>query len=92
MNADYELLDHSGKTIAMGTKDQIFSIVKHHVPDGRYRIVGKDLKVDCLRKDGIVEPDPDGVCLELKRVRVSHADILFTDPPFADKERRDDGK
>jgi hypothetical protein len=90
MNVDdeYELLDHSGNTIAMGTKDQIFSIVKHHVPDGRYRIVGKNLKVHCVRKDGIVEPDPDGVCLEAKRIRVSLADILFTDPPFDDKARR----
>jgi hypothetical protein len=92
VNADYELLDQSGNTIAMGTKDQIFSIVKHHVPDGRYCIVGTDLKVHCIRKDGIVQPDPDGVCLQAKRIRVSLADILFTDPPYGDKELEDDGE
>ena len=31
---NYKLLDHAGKVIAMGTQAQIFSYVKHHVPDG----------------------------------------------------------
>src|SRR5271167_1687246 len=62
-NNDFRLLDLKGKTIAMGTKEQMFSYLKHHVPDGSYRIVGSDIKLHCLRKNGIVEPDPDGVCL-----------------------------
>ena len=92
MNAheDYRLLDQTGSLIAMGTKDQMFSYVKHHVPDGRYRIVGIDLKLHCLRKDGIVEPDPDGVALEAKVVNISDLlDMIAVDPPYADGERND---
>jgi hypothetical protein len=60
---NYKLLNAHGKTIAMGTREQMFSMIKHHVPDGRYRIVGPEYKLHCLRKNGIVEGDPDGVCL-----------------------------
>ena len=84
-NEDYRLLDHTGVTIAMGTQDQMFSYVKHHVPDGRYRIVGSDIKLHCLRKNGIVEPDLDGVQLEAKRINLTDlADTIPTDPPYGD--------
>jgi hypothetical protein len=93
VNDNYKLLDHAGKTIAMGTRDQMFSYVKYHVPDGRYRIVGSDIKLHCLRKDGIVEPDPDGVQLEAKTKVISIADLLdmaASDPPYPDEEGDDD--
>ena len=60
---DYKLLNASGKTIATGTRRQMFSMIKHDVPDGRYRIVGPKYKLHCLRRNGIVEEDPDGVCV-----------------------------
>lgn len=61
---EYSLLDHTGKTLAMGTQDQMFGHLKHHVSDGRYRVLGPDLRLHCLRIEGVVMPDPDGVCLE----------------------------
>ena len=90
---NYKLFDQAGKVIAMGTKDQMFSFLKHHVPDGRYRIVGPDIKLHCLRKHGIVEPDPDGVCLEAKAERITIGELLnmvASDPPFGDEELEDD--
>lgn len=93
---NYKLLDHAGNVIAMGMKSLIFSFVKHHVPDGRYRIVGDDIKLHCLRQNGMVEPDPDGVCLEAKAERITVAELLnmvSSDPPFGDEELdNDDGK
>ena len=61
---DYKLFNNNGTTIAMGSRDQVFRFVKHHVPDGRYRIVGPEIKLHVVREKGIVGPDPDGVCLE----------------------------
>ena len=72
---EYSLLDHQGKTIAMGTRDQMFSYVKHHVSDGRYRIVGPDLRLHCLRENGVVEPDQDGVCLEARTLNRIGGDL-----------------
>jgi len=70
MPNEYQLLDSTtGRTIAMGTKEQMFSFVKHHVPDGRYRLVGPDLKIHCVRQDGVVSPDPDGVVVEGKEIQ-----------------------
>jgi len=74
--SNYKLLDHDGTVIAMGTQSEMFSFVKHHVPDGCYRIVGPDIKLHCLRKEGIVEPDPDGVCLEATTKTMSVAELL----------------
>ena len=90
---NYKLLDNAGKVIAMGTQNRMFSFLKHHVPDGRYRIVGPDIKLHCLRKDGIVEPDPDGVCLEAKSKVIRIGDLLDMvqgDPSKADEEPEDD--
>ena len=56
----YRLLDESGKTVAAGTQDQMFRIVKHHVEDGRYRIAGPEMILDVIRESGVVGPDPDG--------------------------------
>jgi|LSQX01.2.fsa_nt_gb hypothetical protein len=61
---EYRLLSASGETIAIGTRDRIFRFVKHHVADGRYRIVGSEVKLHVVREQGIVGPDPDGVCLK----------------------------
>lgn len=58
---EFQLIGSNGETIARGTRDQILSFIKHLAPDGRYRIVGNDLNLHCLCKDGIIEPDPDGV-------------------------------
>jgi len=60
---DWKLIK-DGKPIAMGTQRQMCSMVKHHVPDGRYRLVGPTAKVHMIRENGNVGPDPDGVCLE----------------------------
>lgn len=61
---NYKVLSHAGKLIAMGTLGQMFSYVKYHVPDGRYRIVGPDLKLHCLRNGGFIQSDPDAVSLQ----------------------------
>jgi len=61
---DYRLLNASGETIAIGTRDQVFRFVKHHVADGRYRIVGSEVKLHVVREQGILSPDLDGVCLK----------------------------
>ena len=73
---EYKLLDSSGNTIAMGNRDQVFRFVKHHVPDGRYRIVGPEIKLHVVREKGIVGPDPDGVCLERSDVELKFLDTL----------------
>ena len=84
---NYKLLDHTGKVIAMGTQDQMFSFLKHHVSDGRYRIVGHDLKLHCLRKDGFIAPDPDGVCLEARTKTITLGELLAgSDPPCSNDE------
>ena len=90
---NHKLLDHAGNVIAMGTKSQMFSFVKNHVPDGRYRIVGSDIKLHCLRKDGSVEPDPDGVCLQAEEKVIGIADfldIVLSDPAYGDENLEDD--
>jgi hypothetical protein len=75
-NDEYVLYDKSRKIVAMGTESQMFSYVKHHVPDGRYRIEGPTLVLDCDRKDGIVGPCPDGVCLEKEEVQMTAEELL----------------
>ncbi len=57
---DYKLLSTDGNTIARRSRDEVFRFVKHHVPDGRYRIVGPEMKLHVVREHGIVGPDPDG--------------------------------
>jgi len=64
MTDEYKLLDGGGKIIATGTENQIHAFLKHDAADGRYRITGPKYKIHCLRKDGIVVHDPDGVSLE----------------------------
>jgi hypothetical protein len=64
MSDEYKLLSQTGKLIAIGTWDEILRFVKHHVADGRYRIVCSELRMHVLRKNGIVSADPDGVCLQ----------------------------
>lgn len=66
---EYCLADINNKVIAMGSRKVIFSYVKHHVEDGRYRITGPELMVDCIRANGVVGPDPDGVCWGRKETK-----------------------
>ena len=73
---EYKFLNHSGNTIAMGSRDQVFRFVKHHVPNGRYRIVGPEMKLHVVRDKGIVGPDPDGVCLERSGLPKTFLDSL----------------
>jgi hypothetical protein len=90
MNVEYQLLDQTGTTIAMGSQSQMFSFLKHHVPDGRYRIVGPDMKLHCLRTNGVVEPDPDGVCLKSRRATINDLlNMTVADPPYADETQGD---
>jgi hypothetical protein len=53
---EWKLLNNSGKPIAMGTQPQMFAFVKHHVPDGRYRLVGPTMKVHMIRKKATLVP------------------------------------
>ena len=64
---EYQLVNDQDQTVAMGTRDLMFRFLKHHVPDGRYRIVGPKLRLHCVRKDGVVDQDPDGVWLQKRK-------------------------
>ncbi len=65
---EYQLLDATGKAIAIVNKRQIFGYLKQIVPDGQYRIVPLEkvggYKIHCIKKDGVIVPDPDGVVLK----------------------------
>jgi hypothetical protein len=64
----HKLLDVNGKTIGMGSFNQMGRMLKHHVPDGRYRIIGPRYRLHCIRRNGVIEPDPDGVQSKVKHL------------------------
>lgn len=66
---DYNLLDATGKTVAIGSFDQMGRMLKHRVRDGRYSIVGPEYRLYCVRRNGVIEPDPDRVQLEAKTIK-----------------------
>ena len=53
---DVMLVTEDGEVVAAGTRDQMYSFVKHHVEDGDYLIIegGEALKLS--RSEGIVWP------------------------------------
>ncbi len=50
------LVDANGRTVAMGSRDQMFSTLKHHKPDGEYAIVGPRINMTFYRENGMVFP------------------------------------
>ena len=56
MISDVMLVTEDGEVVAAGTRDQMYSFVKHHVEDGDYLIIegGEALKLS--RSEGIVWP------------------------------------
>jgi len=64
----HTLLDANGKTIGLGSFDQMGRMLKHHVPDGRYLITGPRYRLHCIRRNGVIEPDPDGVQSKVKHL------------------------
>jgi hypothetical protein len=51
-----KLTNERGKAIAMGSRDQMFQYLKHHVGDGIYAIVGPNIDMVYYRDAGIVYP------------------------------------
>jgi hypothetical protein len=51
-----KLMNEYGKTIAMGSQDQMVRYLKHHVEDGMYAIEGPGIDMTYYRANGIVYP------------------------------------
>ena len=60
----FELQDARFKTLAFGDRHHIFHVVKNEARDGRYRIVGPDVRMYYIRIQDRVFPDPDRTPLE----------------------------
>ena len=54
--SDVMLVTEDGKVVAAGTRDQMYSFVKHHVEDGDYSIIKGDEALRLSRSEGIVWP------------------------------------
>ena len=50
------LVTEDGEVVATGTRDQMYSFVKHHVEDGDYMIIEGDEALKLSRTEGIVWP------------------------------------
>ena len=50
------LVHGTGEVVAAGTRDQMYSFVKHHVEDGEYLIIEGDEALKLSRTEGIVWP------------------------------------
>ncbi len=59
----FELQDCRYSTVSYGNRETINHMVKHQMADGRYRIVGPQLELYCIRRNGVVYPDPERVPL-----------------------------
>jgi hypothetical protein len=57
--------DASGKPVCAGPERLVLGMLKHHLPDGDYRLIGPNLTIDCRRKDGLVGPVPNGLAVEV---------------------------
>ncbi len=53
---DVMLVTDDGEVVAAGTRDQMYSFVKHHVEDGDYLIIEGDEALKLSRTEGIVWP------------------------------------
>ncbi len=53
---DVMLVTDDGEVVAAGTRDQMYSFVKHHVEDGDYVIIEGDEALKLSRSEGIVWP------------------------------------
>ena len=53
---DVMLVTEDGEVVAAGTRDQMYSFVKHHVEDGEYLIIEGDEALKLSRTEGIVWP------------------------------------
>ncbi len=53
---DVMLVTEDGEVVASGTRDQMYSFVKHHVEDGDYMIIEGDEALKLSRTAGIVWP------------------------------------
>ena len=49
-------VNEGGEVVAAGTRDQMYSYVKHHVEDGEYLIIEGDEALKLSRIEGIVWP------------------------------------
>ena len=54
--SDVMLVTEDGEVVAAGTRDQMYSFVKHNVGDGEYLIVEGDEALKLSRTEGIVWP------------------------------------
>ena len=50
------LVNEDGRVVASGTRDQMYSFVKHHVADGTYLIIEGNEALKLSRTEGIVWP------------------------------------
>ena len=53
---DVMLVSEDDDVVAAGTRDQMYSFVKHHVEDGDYLIIEGDEALKLSRSEGIVWP------------------------------------
>ena len=53
---DVMLVSEDGEVVAAGTRDQMYSFVKHHVEDGEYLIIEGDEAMKLSRTEGIAWP------------------------------------
>ena len=54
------LATEDGEVVAAGTRDQMYSFVKHHAEDGEYVIIEGDEALKLSRTEGIVWPVATG--------------------------------
>jgi len=59
----FELQDAQFRTVAYGEKDYVSQFVKHQANDGLYRIRGPLVEFYCVRRNGVVHPDPEMAAL-----------------------------
>ena len=55
-NNEVMLVSETGEVVAAGTRDQMYSFIKHHVEDGEYLIIEGDEALKLSRSEGIVWP------------------------------------
>lgn len=55
----FELQDANFRTVAFGAQEYVNQYVKYQAPDGLYRIRGPLMEFYCVRRHGVVHPDPE---------------------------------
>lgn len=56
MANEYRLLDATGQNVAVGTRDQMMSFLKHHSQDGEYALVGPGIDARFYRVGSVIYP------------------------------------